>query len=57
MVDGRRAKGRTAAKRKNRSAENRRQSGTNKMISELREELRLIDTTIAALLRLSKLRQ
>jgi hypothetical protein len=57
VTDGRRAKGLSAAKKKNGSAERRRQSSTNKMIGELREELRLIDTTIAALIRLSKLRQ
>ena len=57
MTDGRRAKGLSAAKKKNGSAERRWQSSTNKMIGELREELRLIDTTIAALIRLSKLRQ
>jgi hypothetical protein len=57
MIDGRRAKGRSAAAKKGRTAKRRRLSSTSKMIGELREELGLIDTTIAALLRLSKLRQ
>lgn len=52
MIDARRAKGRSDANRKNRSAKSRRRSPTNKMIGELRGELRLIDRTIAALTRL-----
>jgi len=57
MIDGRRAKGRSAASKKGRTAKRRRLSSTSKMIGELREDLGLFDTTIAALIRLAKLRQ
>jgi hypothetical protein len=50
-------KGLLHANKKNRSAKSRRRLRANKMIGELSKELRLIDRSIAALRRLSELRQ
>ena len=57
MIDGRKAKGALDANRKNKSRKARRSFFTNDMIAELRKELRLIDKTIAALTKLSRLRR
>ena len=57
MIDGRKAKGSLDANRKNKSRKARRSFLRNDMIDELRQELRLIDKAIAALIKLSRLRQ
>ena len=57
MIDNRRSKGSLDANRKNKSRKARRSFFTNDMIAELRKELRLIDKTIAALTKLSRLRR
>lgn len=57
MIDNSKSKGSLDANRKNKSRKARRSFFTNDMIAELRKELRLIDKTIAALTKLSRLRR
>ena len=57
MIDRRKAKGSLDANRKNKSRRARRSFPRNEMIGELRKELRLIDKAVAALTKLSRLRQ
>jgi len=56
VVDRTKAKGSRSATRKKRSDKSRRHVTTNEMLEDLRWKLRLIDKTIAALTRLSRLR-
>ncbi len=57
MMDGRKAKKTSDASRKNRSRKSRQGLVANDVIDELRRELRLIDKALAALTKLSRLRQ
>jgi hypothetical protein len=57
VSEGRKAKGSSDANRNERPVKDRRSLFKNDMIDGLRRELRLIDKTIAALARLSVLRQ
>lgn len=57
MIDRRKAKGSLDANRKNKSRKARQSFFKNDMIVELRKELRLIDKAVAALTKLSRLRQ
>ena len=57
VSEGRKAKGSSDANRNERLVKDRRSLFKNDMTDELRRELRLIDKTIAALIRLSVLRQ
>jgi hypothetical protein len=57
VIDGKNPPRSSDSKRKNRAGKTWRQVFKNDMLDELRRELRLIDKTIAVLIRLSRLRQ
>jgi hypothetical protein len=57
VINRREVKGSSGYNRKHKTGKGSRRLPTDEMIQELREELRLIDRTIAALIRLFKLRQ
>jgi hypothetical protein len=57
VIDGKKAKGSLDANRKDKTRKARQSFPRNEMIGELRKELRLIDKAVAALTKLSRLRQ
>ena len=57
VINRKNVKGSSGYNKKNKTGKGSRRLPTDELIRELREELRLIDRTIAALTRLFKLRQ